>query len=49
MTKLTAIADKAARFLFCGLILAAPACGGGNVALNQAHALIREHILPALQ
>ena len=22
---------------------------GGNAALNQAHALVRQHILPALQ
>lgn len=30
MTTPTAIADKAARFLFYGLILAAPACGGSG-------------------
>jgi hypothetical protein len=49
MTTLTAIADKAARLIFYGLLLAAPACGGGNAAPSQVHALMREHILPVLQ
>lgn len=47
MTTPIAIADRAMKLLFYGLILVAPACGG--VALNQAHALIARHLLSAVQ
>lgn len=47
MTTPIAIADRAMKLLFYGLILAAPACG--DAALNQAHALIARYLLPAAQ